>query len=200
LQRLFGYLKTPLVGPLMHVFFISSLSMSVMEATLVLLVGDRFGWGLREMSFGFAYVGVVSTFNQGFLVRKLLPKIGERKLLVMGLAFMALSLLTIAFSYSVAMMGVAMTILSFGNSFTNPATMGSISLLSSSEEQGAVLGTTQSLSSLGRILGPAFGGFVYSAIGNSSPFLFGAFSALIGFVIVLTIYKKLPESALRVGH
>jgi len=195
--RMLIYFRRPLVGSLLWVFFINSMAFSTMEATLVLLVGDRFAWGLREVSFGFAFIGVMSTINQGFIVRRLLPILGERKMLVIGLCCLSLSLAGIAFSNQVWILAIAMVVLSFGYSFTNPSTLGSISLLSAPEEQGAVLGTTQGLAALGRILGPAYGGFVYGAIHQEAPFLSAALLAGGALLIVGLVYSRLPESALH---
>lgn len=194
-KQIFHYFSKPLVGSLMGVFFINSLAFSTMEATLVLLLGDRFGWGLKEVSFGFAYIGVLSTINQGYVVRKLLPKLGEKKMLLIGLSCLGISLIGIAASTEIWMMAIVMTVMSVGYSFTNPSTLGSISLLSPSTEQGAVMGTTQGLAALGRIIGPAFGGLVYGAVHQVAPFLSAAVMALVAFSIVVANYKKLPESA-----
>lgn len=194
-KQILHYFEKPLVGSLMGVFFINSLAFSTMEATLVLLVGDRFGWGMKEVSFGFAYIGILSTINQGYVVRKLLPKFGEKKMMVIGLSALGMSLLGIAVSTELWMMAIVMTIMSVGYSFTNPSTLGSISLLSPADEQGAVMGTTQGLAALGRIIGPAFGGFVYGHVHQVAPFLSGAVMALIAFSIVMSNYSKLPESA-----
>jgi len=196
IRQILHYFRQPLVGQLMWVFFINSLAFSMMEATLILLMADRFGWGIREVSFGFAYIGVMSTINQGFIVRRLLPKIGERKVLVIGLSCLAVSLAAIAAASNVWTMAIVMTILSFGYSFTNPSTLGSISLLAPKTEQGAVLGTTQGLAALGRILGPAYGGFVYGQVHMDSPFLSGSLLALLALIIVLSLYQRLPQSAI----
>lgn len=194
-EQLFGYLHRPLIGPLMTVFFLSSLAMSTMEATLVLLAGDRFHWGLREVSFGFAFIGLIIVLAQGFLVRRLLPIVGERKMLVSGLLMLGIGIASIAFSFHIWALAIAMVILALGNSFTNPSTMGSISLLSDPKEQGAVLGTTQGTASLGRILGPAFGGLIYQQVSWGSPFLSGGVMAFIGLAIVISLFRLLPESA-----
>lgn len=193
-ELLFYYLKKPLVGPLIGVFFLSSLAMSTMEATLVFFVGDRFNWGIREVSFGFAYIGLIIVFSQGFLVRRLLPKVGEKRMLIMGLSMMVLGMALIAVSSEIWILGISQTILAFGASFTNPSVMGSISLLSPAEEQGATMGTTQGTASLGRIFGPAIGGFIYQATGMISPFLFAAAMSLVGLVTIFSIFKRLPEA------
>jgi len=195
LTQLMGFLRQGLLGKLIGVFFLSSLAMSTMEATLVLFVGDRFQWTVREVSFGFAYIGLVMVISQGFLVRRLLPVLGERKILMTGLAMMALGLIMIPLSGNIPMLAVSQTLLAFGFSFTNPSTMGSISLLASSKEQGAVLGTTQGTASLGRIIGPAVGGLLYQQVGMASPFFTGGFLAFIGFSIVVFNFSRLPNSA-----
>jgi MFS transporter, DHA1 family, tetracycline resistance protein len=68
------------------------------------------------------------------------------------------------------------------------------------DEQGVALGTTQSLSSLGRVLGPALGGllFGYSLFGSLPtrlPFLLSTFLLLISLVLIVLNFKKLPVAA-----
>jgi MFS transporter, DHA1 family, tetracycline resistance protein len=183
------------LGPLILVYFLATTAMALMESTLVLLVGDRFGWGIKEVSFGFAYIGIVATFNQGFLVRKLLPKWGEQKMLLIGLIFFGIGLTGIAFATNLVLMGITITLLSFGHSFTNPSIMGSISLLSGEEEQGKVMGSAQSAASLGRIVGPAMGGFLYGNLTISAPFLASGLIIFLALIIIFKILNHLPQSA-----
>ncbi|MGZ5278997.1 MAG: MFS transporter [Pseudobdellovibrionaceae bacterium] len=197
-ERLFRYLRSGLIGRLISVFFLTSLAMSTMEATLVLFVGDRFNWGVKEVSFGFAYIGLITVFSQGFLVRRLLPKFGEKKMLVAGLSMMAVALALIAVSTEIWILAVSQTLLAFGFSFTNPSTMGSISLLADPKEQGEVLGTTQGTASLGRIIGPATGGWLYQHVGVITPFISGSLIACLALGIVLMNFARLPNSALKV--
>jgi multidrug resistance protein len=196
-ERLFRYLRSGLMGKLIGVFFLTSLAMSTMEATLVLFVGDRFHWTVKEVSFGFAYIGLITILSQGFLVRRLLPRVGERKMLVAGLSMMMVALALIAASSTLWILAVAQTFLAFGYSFANPSTMGSISLLANQKEQGEALGTTQGTASLGRIIGPATGGWLYQNIGMGTPFLTGSLIACVALGIVLANFAHLPNSALK---
>ncbi|MGZ3724626.1 MAG: MFS transporter [Pseudobdellovibrio sp.] len=193
LQRLVHYFKMETVGPLMFVFFLSALAMSTMEATLVLYAKDKFGWGLKEVSFGFAYIGIIIVLTQGYLVRKLIPKVGEKQMLRTGLVFMTIGLAGIVLSDSIYFLALSQTFLALGVGFTNPATLGAVSLLTSPEEQGTVMGTTQGMSSLGRIIGPAVGGALYSALTIQSPFILSAAMTLIGLFVVITIYNEIPN-------
>lgn len=193
-KKLAHYFKVDTVGPLMFVFFLSSLAMSIMEATLILYAKDKFGWGIKEVSFGFAYIGVIIIITQGYLVRKLIPKIGEKHMLRTGLVFMTIGLSGIVISDSIFILAAAQTFLALGVGFTNPATLGAISLLTGSEEQGAVLGTTQGMSSLGRIIGPAVGGALYSSLTIQSPFILSGAMTLIGLFVVITIFNEIPNA------
>ncbi len=187
------FLNMKTVGALMTVFMLCSLAMSGMEATLILFMGEKFQWSIKEVSFGFAYIGVIIIFTQGFLVRRLLPKWGERKVLRLGLLSFAVGLTMIAFANSIGWMAVAMTLLSLGNGLCNPSILGSVSLLTDAKEQGAAMGVTQSMASLGRIIGPAVGGAIYGSIAITAPFWLSGALAFIAFGIVIAIYKLIPD-------
>ncbi len=188
-------LRIPTLGPLMLIYFLLSVSMASMEATLVWFMAETFGWGLQQVSFGFAYIGVILVLTQGFLVRKFLPKVGERYMLPAGIILFIAGMTGIAFSSTIFLMALTMTALAIGNGLTNPSTLGSISLVSPKEDQGMILGITQSFSSLGRILGPALGGYIYYKIAISAPFLVAGALGLLALVIVIFIFRRIPMSA-----
>ncbi len=193
LKKIFAKLSRPVFGPLLSISFISSFAMAHMESTVFLFVMKKFDWSLGFTSYGFAYIGLMMAITQGYLIRKWMPVFGERKLLGNGLLISAIGLSGIVYATGVATMILAMTILSLGLGMLNPSLLGSISLLSDKTEQGEVMGVLQSLSSLGRILGPALGGFYYDQIGPNSPFFFASLSMVLGFLIILRVYKKIPE-------
>ncbi|MCX7977870.1 MAG: MFS transporter [Bdellovibrionaceae bacterium] len=189
-------LSLPVVGPMISVYFISGLGMACMEASLVLFVSDRFFWGVKETSFGFAYIGVMIVVTQGLIVRKLLPAIGERLTLRLGLTSLGCGLALTGLSHSISMMALAMTLIALGTGISNPPSLGGVSLLPSHDDQGSTLGVAQSMASLGRILGPAIGGAAYQWKAES-PFLLGA--ALVGLALlwILSLGDKIPDSARR---
>lgn len=189
---IFEKLKIPTVNKLIIIFFLLSFAMSAMEATLILFMGSKFSWGIKEVSFGFGYIGLIMIFSQGYLVRKLLPKYGERIVLTIGIISFFLGLGLIAVSESIAMMAACMTLLALGNGLSNPSILGSISLLTENTEQGGTMGVTQSLSSLGRILGPALGGLLFHKLTETSPFIFSSALGVVAFLILLTIFSRIP--------
>ncbi len=198
IENISKYINMPVVGTLIFTFGLATLAMSMMEATLVLYMKDKFGWGIKEVSFGFAYVGICIVFTQGFLVRKLIPKIGERNVLRIGLTCMAIGLAGIAFAEHIWMMAIVQTFLAVGNGFTNPSIMGSVSLLVPADEQGLAMGTTQSLSALGRVIGPALGGLLFGSLTMGSPFIVAGLLVVCALILILSIYSKLPMAGKKI--
>lgn len=192
-SNLYRYFRKPVVSPLITTFGLTTLSMAMMEATLVLYMKSQFNWSIKEVSFGFAYIGVIIVFTQGFLVRRLIPRFGEKNLLRYGLFFMAIGFIGIGLAPSIPMMGVVMTFLSLGNGLTNPSILGSVSLLVPDEEQGIAMGTTQSLSALGRVIGPAIGGFLFQSAAANSPFILAGGLTFFALSIVYFVFQSLPD-------
>jgi MFS transporter, DHA1 family, tetracycline resistance protein len=180
--------------PAMFIFFLLTFSMASMESTLVYFMADRFAWTLKETSFGFAFIGIVMVFTQGFMVRRLLPRWGERRVLIFFIPLFSLGMALIAPATSIALLAVSMALIAIGIGHANPSLTGAISLLSSDQEQGSTLGVTQSLSSLGRILGPALGGWLYSWT-PGAPFIFSTIMGVIAWVLVWVNREKLPNQA-----
>lgn len=191
-KNIFEKLQRPIVGVLLFGMFASSLSMANMEATLFLYVQDNFKWSTQTASYGFAYVGVCIAVTQGLLVRRLLPRMGERHLLILGFIFFTLGMGMIGISQSITFLAVAMTIMALGSGFINPAFSGSLSLLSSPAEQGEVMGVGQSLAALARIVGPPLGGLLYAKISMAAPFLFASALGAVGFFAIWMVKAKIP--------
>lgn len=189
-------LKKP-QGILILMSFISTFAFAHMESTLALFVKDSWDWNFTKASFAFAYVGIISVFTQGFLIRKLMPKFGEPPLMFAGILMTGLGMLGISLSTEVWMLGAAVTIMGLGTGLFNPSNLGTISLATSSQDQGAALGVAQSFSALGRILGPISGGAIYGYLGMRYPFLASAIVLAVGFLILLRIKKIIPNSTKR---
>jgi DHA1 family tetracycline resistance protein-like MFS transporter len=194
LKRMFTALTTPLLGVLMLLLFLNTFALAHVEACLFLYMQDRFHWTLTQSSFGFAYIGVIMVLTQGYLIRKFMPKFGERKVLVAGLILSVIGFFIAGWADQIWVMAVGVTSLGLGNGLTNPSLNGSISLASSKNVQGNNLGVSQSLSSLARILGPATGGALYQQVGWSTPFYAAAGVCVVAWGLAWTVRRQMPQS------
>ncbi|MBX7230459.1 MAG: MFS transporter [Bdellovibrionales bacterium] len=191
---IFQLLQKNKIAPLLIIYFLATLAMANMEASLFMLVQDRFHWSMGTASWGFAYVGVIMALTQGGLIRRTLPLWGETRSFLIGLVAMGLGFGGIAISHQIYPLAVAVTLLALGNGLANPALTGSISLLTSSEHQGETLGVNQSLSALARILGPGIGGFTYQEWGGEIPFIIAMGFTFVAATLAWKVRHILPKT------
>jgi DHA1 family tetracycline resistance protein-like MFS transporter len=136
------------------VLFLMNLAHVVLPSVAVLYMGYRYGWGELAVGLVLAGVGVCAMIVQGGLVRKVVPRIGERKALALGLCFGALGF----FIYGLAPVGwmflVAVPVMSIWG-FAGPSAQALMTRHVGPSEQGQLQGATASLTSLAGLFGPA---------------------------------------------
>ena len=199
-------LKTPVSGAVLLISFLLWTALAQIEPTLILLVQDEFGWTKTGAYCGFAYIGFLMAFSQGFLVRKLIPRYGEKQMSGWGLSTAAFGLFLMGvsvllnsavggptldaaatglfsnISLALALLGFAVTLFSIGHSFASASLQGALSLLNRPAEQGRIFGVHQSLTSIARIVGPAAGGRLYD-FHRGNPFFTASALALTAFFV-----------------
>jgi MFS family permease len=136
----------------------------------------------------FFYVGLLSAAMQGGLIGPLTRRFGEERLTLSGLVLIALGLLVLPFVREVPALVLALTLLALGMGAMQPTLNSLISRRAPPERQGEVMGVAQSVGALSRVLGPIIAGALFSGLGPSSPFLWGAvlvaLSVLIGWPLL----------------
>jgi MFS family permease len=182
-----GALRRPVLSRLILTFFLVILAFAGMESTFALWAMRQFGWGPAEVGYVFAYVGVLSAVLQGGLIGRLTKRFGEERLLQGGLVLIAGGLVVLAVTRGVPLLGVAMTGLALGMGLTQPSLNSLISRRAGNEEQGAVLGVSQSVGSLARVLGPAAAGVLFAELGRGSPFIWGAALIAAAWLVALSL-------------
>jgi DHA1 family tetracycline resistance protein-like MFS transporter len=158
----------------------------------VLYTSYRYGWTPKQTGVSLAVVGLMTAIVQGGLVRKVVPKLGERRAIVFGLSVSALNFLCYALATQGWMIYVILVVGAIG-AVSGPAAQGLISRNIPPDEQGAVQGALTSMMSACGIIGPpvATGLFGYF-IGPKAPvhlpgISFFAASALVLIALTLAI-------------
>src|SRR5207249_1352084 len=159
LGALLDVLRRPVLSRLMMTFFLVILAFAAMESTFALWAMEQFGWGPGQVGYVFAFVGLLSAVLQGGLIGSLTRRFGEERLLLCGLALIAIGLLVLPAARTVAVLLLAVSALALGIGLTQPSLNSLISRRAGREEQGEVLGVSQSVGSLSRVLGPAAAGY-----------------------------------------
>jgi MFS transporter, DHA1 family, tetracycline resistance protein len=187
-------LKQPVVGFLVILFFLATFCFAAFEVTIGLLLAQRFGYNQEQLGYYLTYCGVLSAFIQGGAIGPLVKRFGERKLISISLALLAISLLWLPYVSSVGMLLFVLAILAIGSGINRPPLFGMISKLTAQEEQGATLGVAQSSGSLARIVAPVFAAWLYY-VRFDLPYVICAgvslFAALLGWYVLVTRAKQI---------
>ncbi len=169
--------------------FITTFAFALFESTLSLLTRE-FGYSSKRNFQLFAYIGVILMLGQGLLVRRFLPKIGEYRMALIGVCLMTLGFFLIALTGNrtlhASSLWYILPVVTIGFSAVTPSLQSLLSQSASDDEQGAVLGTGQSLSSLARILGHYIG-IQLLDVSAATPYMAGAALMMVGGLAVASI-------------
>ena len=167
-------LARPHLPLLLVIGFLVVAAFSGYESTFALFAERTHGFRASSIGYIFAFVGVILVIVQGLLVGRVVKAIGEHHIVPASLAIVAAGLLMIPATQSVGALLAANGLMAAGMGFNNPALMSLVSRYSAAEDQGGVLGLTQSLNSLARIVGPLWGGFAFDRLGIGMPYISSA--------------------------
>ena len=167
-----------------------------MQIASILLWKEYFLATDEQVGYIFAYVGVWSVVVQGGLIRKLIKKLGEHKLFLWGHIFTFIGVFFVPFAPKSSLFSLGLGILFFfaiGTSLVAPINMSMISLYSYKQQQGQILGLSQSVNSFARIMGPFSGSILYG-MNFHAPYIFAGVMTIIGTFIALDLFKYKIEA------
>lgn len=160
----------PELSSLSVVNFLLYFAHHLFSAVFVLYAGDRYGWGAWQVGTLLALVGLMDMGVQGLLVGPVVKRLGDRRTMVVGLAFGALGIaamglapngwLFVAAMFPNALWGLAM-----------PTIQSLMTARVSESEQGQLQGANNSVGSIAGILSPLFFGAIYSMSVGTRPML-----------------------------
>ena len=203
MDKLKEALRHPNVGFLIILYFITTFSISNIYATLQLYTESKsgFNFNIEEISYLFAYIGIIGSLVQGLLIRPLVKYFEERKILITGNFIMAAGLGLIPFSaHNLFILLLSLFLTGLGNGLNMPTTLSMVSRYTDRDEQGGILGINQSLSSLARFLGPAWGGMVYEGIGYTAPFMTGCICMVLASLFSFKLLHERYSTAKVTGN
>jgi MFS family permease len=127
---------------------------------------------------------VLIVIMQGGLVGRLVKRFGERGVQIAGLAFLAVGLALLPFGVTLGILLLALGLLSIGDGAVTPTNNALLSLATPAEAQGEILGLSQGMAGLGRMVGPMLAGWLFG-IGIGLPFFVGAGLVLLAMLVAL---------------
>ena len=154
----------------LSIYFLFVVAFSIMTSSFGLFTLFRFGFDAHDTAFIFAFVGVIGAVVQGGLIGRLVKTFGELPLVITGALLFAASLFAIPLTGPhtglAALLGLGAAF-AVGNGLATPSLTSLASKSVGRGEQGGVLGVTQAVASLARVVGPLISAaLIYSAAVN----------------------------------
>jgi MFS transporter, DHA1 family, multidrug resistance protein len=181
------------IGILFLLTFISTCGLMIFANVFGLYAMERFSFGPQEVGVMMMVLGLVSAIAQGVLAGPMTKKWGDEAVIKGGLLATALGfgLMLLANTYLAIMLATAF--FGLATALQIPA-LTSLTSKRATVSQGIAMGLSNSFISLGRIVGPLLGGYIFD-INIILPYLSGAVIMCIGFIVSLITLNG-PEAEL----
>jgi len=189
----------PMVAGLALAFMFAALAQRGLENVWVLYTQYRYGWGELQNGLALALVGLMAAVVQGFLVRHVVRRIGERKTVVLGLLVACIAFVM----YGLAAQGwmlIAMIAVGSLGGIAGPAIQALVAGSVLPTAQGAVQGMLTSLLSLTSIFAPLIATQLFAFFTKpeapmnlpGAPFFAGSIFMMLALVMVLRTFRRNP--------
>jgi MFS transporter, DHA1 family, tetracycline resistance protein len=152
-----GYLIPLVIG-----FFLLSFGESSLYSSFPLFAEGELNMTAEQVGVQFFYIGIIAVIIQGFLIKPLTNTFAEEKLFMTGNILMVIGLALIPFSHNMLTLALFLGLMAVGKSLNTPTITSLISKEASTDNVGAVMGASQGLSGLGRMIGPTWGGALFA--------------------------------------
>jgi len=184
------------------IYLLYQISHQVYPAIWALYTENRYGWTPRQIGMSLAFVGVLAAIVQGGLTRRIMPFLGERRAVIVGLVVTMVAYLAYGIAPEGWMVYAIIVVGAFGG-LCQPAMQGIISKSVGDDEQGQIQGSLSSLSSLASIIGylgatRLFAHFVSDKVPTKIPgagFFASAILAAIAIGVALWLFARIKDSS-----
>jgi DHA1 family tetracycline resistance protein-like MFS transporter len=181
---------------LLAVSFFVTLAFSALPATFA-LYADRVLFPDTDPNRVQLYIGLMLTFNglmsvltQVRILRPLVVRLGEQRLLIIGTVTLAAAMFAIVPLHTALLVTLLFAPLAFGQGVTQPSLQSLVTRFGARQSGGQLLGLYQSSRSLALIFGPVWAGYAFEAIGPQAVLIVGGVLALIGTLFAILLFRQ----------
>jgi DHA1 family tetracycline resistance protein-like MFS transporter len=156
---------------------------------------DSFSFQPALIGLMFSIMGFQDIISQSLIMPKLLIKLSDKQIAILGMAseIIGYGLIAASALFSFYPLFIAgMFIFGFGDSIFGPSFNGMLSKSVDSSEQGRIQGGSQSIQALARMIGPIIGGQIYVSLGHASP-------AFMGIILIAAAIPVLYKGTMHVN-
>ncbi len=196
LQQLAAVLRLREVRWFLGGIFLYYLPFAAVGALFPVLIKQSMGGTPAQVGLLFVLIGIADLVVQGVLLRWLLPKLGETRVMLIGLMCVIVGYLlfgSLVFVPSLLSLILAFLLFAGAGALAEPPLTSFLSEAAGAEHQGLVQGGSQSIQALAAMSGALVGGVFYASTGPASPFWAGA-------VVILLLVFVLRKAIVLLHH
>ena len=163
-------MSIPGIGRLILIGFLAVFAFAAFEGTFALFLRRRMHWDARNAAFAFAGIGFLSAVVQGGLIRRLVPRFGEARLIIVGLVLAACGFAVMSLAANAPELAGSMVLLGVGQGLLSPSVSGLLSRYTPIDAQGTVFGTLTSAQTLARMISYSVSNILLGKVSTSAPY------------------------------
>ena len=214
-RRSFEWKRANPIGSLLHLKKYPVVAGLVLSMTLLFIASHavqsnwaffteyKFNWDNEDVGYSLGFVGLLVALVQGGLIRWIIPKIGQKWAIYIGLALEASAMLLFAFANKGWMMFAILIPYALGG-IAGPSIQGITSAQVPASEQGELQGALTSLMSVTTIIGPLMMNNLFSYFTGKdapielpgAPFIAGALMVAVSVYLSVQALRKYEEKDL----
>ncbi len=193
--------EEPALLNLLAIGFVATLAFSALPATFALfadrvLYADPAHHANVQLYVGLmlAFEGVTTVITQAAVIRPLVERLGERRLLLVGAVALMIGMWGIAPTRSGLLVTLLLAPFAFGQGVIQPSLQSLITRFGSRRMGGRLLGLYQSARSLSLIVGPVWAGYAFETFSPQAVFIGGGGLAFVALLLGVLLQRlKIPE-------
>jgi MFS transporter, DHA1 family, tetracycline resistance protein len=204
MAQFFAALGRPAIGPMLVVYLVVTLGFAQLEAMFTQYNADFLKLDASSNAWVFVVIGLTLAFVQGGLIGRLAKRFGSPALLAFGLLGLTGAMFLFGYQKQLnpgvndyAWLILCAIMIGGFNGLINPNVLAIISSHARADEQGGTMGFTASAATLGRIIGPILGGYIYDRYGPEQPFAVGGALIAVGLLLYIARWKAITRPAAR---
>ncbi|MFQ5959767.1 MAG: MFS transporter [Candidatus Methylomirabilales bacterium] len=187
----------PALALILAIGFVASLAFSSLPATFALYANRvlfpeaaRSGGAELPIALMFAFFGLMTVITQVALLRPLVMRLGERRLLVFGQIALTVSFMGLGGADRALLAAASLSTFAFGLGVSEPSLQSLVTRFGSRRRSGQMLGLYQSARSLALIFGPVAAGYVFGSVSPRATYWAGAGVAFVALLFALGLMRR----------
>ncbi|MFN2227091.1 MAG: MFS transporter, partial [Anaerolineae bacterium] len=185
----------PALLNLLWIGFVASLAFSALPAVFALFADHVLFVNTAHPDRIQLYIGLMLTFNgamqvvtQIALLKPLVTRLGERRLLLVGQVALILAMFGVALIDNAIVVTLLFAPFAFGRGVSEPSLQSLVTRFG--EQRGQLLGLYQSARSLALIFGPIWAGYAFEAISPQAVFIMGGILVIMALLFALVLLRQ----------